>query len=483
MVIRQIDTNEEWATDVFFSTGEKSGDILAADVYRELCNVCHLRPKAAALGGVHSSSAGIRNLLKRPDLYLIGLIPKKFREWERIFSIIEKELRLYPTKVFVGITHHTFNLPLAAEIGDRSAKILVSPSEIWAWQSNLFTKVLYYFFLRYFQDTKWLKHAPEGTLRRSLYTYIKTFCIAAVRGKLALQNFDKLVFLNPICQDAYVKYRKRCKSEAEFVFVGHPASTYSRSTFKKESHAFRKYNMVPEGEHILAIFPGSRETSIEHILPITLEIATNTLKKYASLRCFVSVADKCFAPYIDSQIRLFRKKLDSPYRLSASNVDSRVLLCASSHALLSAGTITLEAACLGVPGTVVYDLEKKIKYLAKLFAKWQKIGKARMCHVPFALPNIILAWKDYPQEMWPYQEFVLSRKFFEAGQISASIDQYLCRLPRVYSEDNPPLIDEEIIEIVRTAFSSPSESKTPQRLIAEEIARHMEEVTRTKNVR
>lgn len=108
----KINRSKAWTTDVFFSTGEKSGDLLVASVYRELCGVCGFRPRAASLGGPHSLGAGITNLLDRPDLYLVGVVPKKFGEWEKIFSAIKEELRLHPTRVFVGITHQTFNLPL-----------------------------------------------------------------------------------------------------------------------------------------------------------------------------------------------------------------------------------------------------------------------------------------------------------------------------------------------------------------------------------
>lgn len=484
----KIDISKAWVTDVFFSTGEKSGDLLAAEVYKELYNFYPLKLRAAALGSPHLNDTRITNLLKRPDLALVGLVPNKYTEWEQIFSALQEELRLNPTKVFVGVTHHMFNLPIVADIGDRTVKILVSPPEIWAWQLSFLGKAAYCL-SRIFKEIKWLKHAPIHTLRRQLHTYISVFCIAAVRGKLALQNFDTLVFLNPICQNAYGKYRKRYKSKAEFILVGHPSSTYSRTDFKEKAHLFREQNMVPKQAHILGIFPGSREASIERILPTTLEVAINMLKKHDNLCCIVSVADKCFAQYIGKQLALYCKQLDSPFRLSASDVDSKILLSASSHALLSSGTITLEAACLGVPGTVVYDLPKGTKFL-KLFAKRQKIGTVKRYPVPFALPNAILAWMDIPQERWPYQEFVLSRKSFEAIRISTSVDKHLCRLSPSFLEDDPPQIDAEIIKIVKTAYSPPSESnsppskpRTPQWLIAKQIASHIDEVMRTKNVR
>ncbi|HEX40744.1 MAG TPA: hypothetical protein ENN81_01615 [Phycisphaerales bacterium] len=254
---------------------------------------------------------------------------------------------------------------------------------------------------------------------------------------------------------------------AEVVFAGHSAALLRRDGYMPRVEAFRRRHGIADGAHILTILPGSRPGSVRRVLPTIMEAAVEILNRYPGLHCLVSAADETVVPYIESRLADVRKRITRPQRVGVCREDTRLLLCAGSHAILSSGTVTLEAACLGVRGTVVYDLGRLTKLLFALFCRRMRFGAEKYL-APFALPNALYAWLGRPKEQWPYDEFTLKKRYFNAANIVRSVAGSLDAIPSEYDIEAPPTLAGEMIETIREAFTPPGGDC--HRFIAEHIA-------------
>jgi len=430
--------------------------------------------------GRYSEKQGIKNLLRHYDLSVIGYERQKYRIWKEILEVLSKEIKCNPPKVFVGITHHLFNLPLAKELPKATRKLLISPPEIWGWQVNFLVRLLYQtrilkiLLLLWVLINKvpWLRKKISilGSMEKGdidLIYKIAPFVI--YRGKYVLKYFDKILCLVPFDEEVYRK--QTLKLGKSVTYVGHPASKLNRKDFEMAALSFRKAYGIPFDSHMLNIFPGSREGSIKLLLPTMLEVAVRILNKYENMYCHVSIADSYFVKYINDQIMEARKKIvkGSVYRLSGSEEEVTVLLTTSSYALLSSGTITLYAACLGVLGTVLYDLPYKVKLAGSLLVKRMRTRPGKKQYIPFALPNALLSYLGYGVEKWPYKEFVLPKKGFNISEIEANVDRSLSCFSMPYSSEQAPTLDNEMVEEIRKTILPREGGQSPQAIMAKEI--------------
>jgi len=373
---------------------------------------------------------------------------------------------------------------------------------------------------------RWFKDSVRPAMRR-VYVVATSMCTVADRGKLPLKHFNKVVCLTPLNYDTYGRARERMgrgvvgrqasdfrlqdsdggsdgratriepslrctkgchggghgagavedadcghgqdarTAGAEVVFAGHSAALLRRDGYMPRVEAFRRRHGIADGAHILTILPGSRPGSVRRVLPTIMEAAVEILNRYPGLHCLVSAADETVQPYIESQLAAGRERITRPQRLGVCGEDTRLLLCAGSHAIMSSGTVTLEAACLGARGTVVYDLGRLTKALFALFCRRMRFGSEKHL-TPFALPNALYAWLERPKQQWPYDEFTLKKRYFNAANIVRSVAGSLDAIPAEYDIAAPPTLAAETIETIREAFTPPGGDC--HRCIAEHIA-------------
>ncbi|MCK5611382.1 hypothetical protein KAR91_56450, partial [Candidatus Pacearchaeota archaeon] len=234
---------------------------------------------------------------------------------------------------------------------------------------------------------------------------------------------------------------------------------------KEEICSFREIMSIPEGHHILSIFPGSRKDTIKLLLPTMIKVILQLKNKFHNFHCCVSIADINFADIVNETISSLVSKSERS-SFSTTMESSNVLLAASSYALLPSGTITLEAACLGVPGSIIYNFNKLTKLFGTLFTERNQLGNNNRCLTPFGLPNAILANMDFPPEDRPYREFILEEEKLNPDNIASHIENENGNLlEQKYSLSNPPKLDDSIVKTVRDAISPPG-NKSPQGIIA-----------------
>ena len=167
---------------------------------------------------------------------------------------------------------------------------------------------------------------------------------------------------------------------ADVEFIGHPLLDIVKVA--KAKAEFITENNLPANKTLLGLLPGSREQEIELLLPLLLEAAE--LIKNAGEDChFVLPLSHTIKP---EKLRAFTER-HPELPLTVIPGQSYEVMAYSSLILVSSGTATLEAACLGTPMVIVYKVAGLTWFLGKIFVKLNHIG----------LPNIIAGREVVPE--------------------------------------------------------------------------------------
>ncbi len=426
--------------DVLIVSGERSGDLLAGELIGELQSLFSYGLDISAIGSPHTRAQGVRYLVDHTHFAMIGMDASSSMQWLRILDQLSPIVARDPPKIFVGVMHSIFNLLLVERLPSNTLKVLIEPPETWGWDVQ-----------RWF---KWLTAAPALALRlcpmflrttiisksswlRKAYWFSKASFVFARRGELCLKYFDCLVCCTRMTQDTYEQLRRRKGGLGGWiVYVGQPALDI-KVREGAESHIRGTMN-VPQDAHILGIFPGSRKAIIRLLLPEMLKAANELLSERRDVVSVVHVADGRFAETIIQIMREHSSDWMQCGRMLHTGQPDQDLLASCSHAILSSGTVTLRAACLGIPATVAYTLlgynKRWFRWLAGRIVVRKKVprhlrtarslahGEEPSGHdlVPFALPNDILRFdSSWLSDELPYTECVLDH--FRSDEIAQDV--------------------------------------------------------------
>lgn len=124
---------------------------------------------------------------------------------------------------------------------------------------------------------------------------------------------------------------------------------------------------------VLALLPGSRPQEVRTLLPAFLEAARRVLEKLPETQVLLPIAGEHVRDEVTRQV--------AESRLPVTVVDgyAQSILRAADVAIAASGTVTLEAAILGVPCVAAYQVSKLTAFLAKRLLKVRHV----------TLPNIV----------------------------------------------------------------------------------------------
>ena len=176
--------------DVFLCTGERSGDVMAAAIAAALQERAGRRLHIEGLTGPIAAEAGVRNVFSEDGLALVGMEGSKLRAWTRRMKVLTALLRRRRPKVFVGITHCTFNVPLGGFLPETTHRLLIGPPEIWGWEVNSLGRLVE----KPIRLALWLRGDP--------FHWLWAGPVTVRRGPMALANYDELLCLLPMNHDA-----------------------------------------------------------------------------------------------------------------------------------------------------------------------------------------------------------------------------------------------------------------------------------------
>ncbi|MBF0307904.1 MAG: lipid-A-disaccharide synthase [Magnetococcales bacterium] len=165
-------------------------------------------------------------------------------------------------------------------------------------------------------------------------------------------------------------------------FVGHPLLKWAVPSRPRE--VIRAELGLEEGQELVVVLPGSRHGEIRRMLPVLARSCRLLRERRPRVRCVGALA----ATLTEGDIRQFwPAECGEPIPFYAGRTYD--LLAAGDAGLITSGTASLEAACLGLPMVVAYRVN----------ALTYQIG-LRLIKTPFiSLVNLILGEGVVPERI------------------------------------------------------------------------------------
>ena len=285
---------------VFIVTGEPSGDKLASAVVFKLKKI-NPNIEYLAVGGSHLQSLGIKSIFDLKEITYLGftsVLLNIFKIKKKISKTVEEIIKFNPDILFT-VDSPDFTLRVAELVKkiNKDIKIIhyVAP-QVWVWRKNRVKKM-----------KKFIDHI------------------------LLLFNFEKKFF-----DDESIKNS----------FVGHPL-------LEIENRAkIDLGNVILEDKKIISLFPGSRNSETNVLLPILIDFIKLMNTKSPNYH-FVFHATKENKNFIISTVR--NSNIDNIDIISDENIKLQTLL-KSTFAVSKSGTVSLQISNANIPSIIIYKL-------------------------------------------------------------------------------------------------------------------------------
>ncbi len=285
---------------VMMLAGEASGDAHAAEVVerlRELEPSIHV----SGMGSERMKAAGVEVFFDSASIAVVGIV-EVLRHWGEIrqaMNIVKSRLEQQRPDLLVLVDYPEFNLKMARHAKSLGVPVLfyISP-QVWAWRPKRIRKI--------------------G---------------AAIDHMAVLFQFE---------EDFYRK------AGIPVSFVGHPLVDKVRVEADADSE--RKRLGIPAQARLVGLFPGSRHSEIERLLPLLLDSAEELHRRDPDIHFVLPVAETLDHAAIEATCRA----RGLPLRLSSDRIYDVINAC---DAIVScSGTVTLEIALLETPLCIVYRM-------------------------------------------------------------------------------------------------------------------------------
>ena len=327
---------------VLLSAGEVSGDLAGAELAAALRAE---RPdlELVGLGGPLMAARGVSVLATTSHLGTVGVSEAVVTvpSFWRAFRAVRRTLAEHRLDAAVVIGNDVFNTLLARWLrGHRVPVAALFPPQVWIWG------------------------ALAGPIGRS---------------------FDLVLTCFPQEHEVYARAARRSRPTVRF--VGHYlADTIDQRTPAGAAAARARLGLDP-GATVLGLLPGSRRHEVASLAPVLFGAARRLLADGRDLALVVPVADPVLAPVIAAALEA--AGLAGHARLVTT---SRDVLVAADLVLVASGTATLEAALVGVPMVVAYQVSQVTHAVVAT-----AIALGLMERDTVALPNLLLGEEIVPE--------------------------------------------------------------------------------------
>ena len=361
---------------IFILTGEPSGDKLASKVISKL-QKNDPNIEYSCVGGTHLNSLGIKSIFDLKEITYIGftsVLLNIFKIKNKINKTVDEIIKFNPDILF-SIDSPDFTLRVAEKVKKINNKIktvhYVAP-QVWVWRKNRVKKI-----------KKFIDHM------------------------LLLFNFEKKYF---------------DEENIKNTFVGHPLIE------KKDNVITTLDNLISKDKKIISLFPGSRNSETNVLLPILLDFIKLMNKKNLDYSFVFHATDENKEFIINKVKNINFNNIDV---ISDENIKDQVL-SNSIFAVSKSGTISLQISSANIPSIIIYKLGFINFMIFKL-----------LVNVRFA--NIINIIND--KEVIPE----LLQKECNAEEIYKTVTYFL---------KNPKLIEKQLVDCKKTLEGIRSKSSS-----------------------
>jgi len=285
---------------IMILAGEASGDAHSAELSE---HIWQLNPeiRISGMGSSEMKRVGIEVFFDSSIIAVMGLVEvlKHWGDIKRAMTVVKQQLDKTRPDLLVLVDYPEFNLKMARHARELGIKVLfyISP-QVWAWRPRRIHKI--------------------GRLIDHMAVIFK---------------FEK----------AYYE-----RANIPVSFVGHPLVDKVKSS--RSNIEVKQQLGLDQDAQVIGLFPGSRNSEIDRLLPLMLDTAKHMSQTNPQLRFVVPVAAALDFAAIkqrcdESQLEIVLTR-DHIYDLI--NCCDGIISCS--------GTVTLEIALLEVPMCIVYKM-------------------------------------------------------------------------------------------------------------------------------
>ncbi|MFW6414501.1 MAG: lipid-A-disaccharide synthase, partial [Verrucomicrobiota bacterium] len=286
--------------DIWIIAGESSGDSYGAKLAEQLFT---LNPglTISGMGGQAMREAGVELLIDSTDLGVVGFVEvcKNLPVFVKTFRVLIRRAASERPDCVVLIDYPGFNIRFAEKLHKLGIPVVyyVSP-QVWAWGKRRIPKM----------------------------------------GRI----IDKMLVIFPFESDVFAD------TSLDIDFVGHPLVEILAKKQKNLSE--------PPDRDLGLLLPGSRHNEVKRLLPPLLETARQLITHHPQSHFIIPTTSNKMYDYINDYIQQERNKHTEDIPVKVVREPAREWLGRADFGLAASGTVTVEAAIMGLPLVVVYKL-------------------------------------------------------------------------------------------------------------------------------
>ena len=144
-------------------------------------------------------------------------------------------------------------------------------------------------------------------------------------------------------------------------------------------------NLIPKEKKIISIFPGSRISEINILLPILLDFIKLMNNKYSDIIYFFH-SNETYKSLISNYLA---KSKISNVEVVSDKLIKKEILGQSVFAVSKSGTVSLEICNLGIPSIVVYKLSFLNYFLIKSLVKVKFVNIINIINEKEIIPELL----------------------------------------------------------------------------------------------
>jgi len=298
---------------IFILSGEPSGDKLASAVISKL-KLSNPDVEYSCVGGTHLNSLGIKSIFDQKEITYMGFTSVLLNIFKirNIINKTVKEIIKFNPDILFSVDSPDFTLRVAERVKKICNNIktihYVAP-QVWIWRESRVKKF-----------KKFVDHM------------------------LLLFNFEKIYF---------------DKEKISNTFVGHPLLENNETSKTDLS------NLIPHDKKIISIFPGSRTSETNVLLPILIDFI-KMMNKKSNDHVFVFHATDKNRGIVNDYLK---KAILNNIEVVSDESIKQQILSNSIFAVCKSGTVSLEICNANVPSIIIYKINFINYFIMKLLVK------------------------------------------------------------------------------------------------------------------